>query len=143
MKCLVFFGHQDRLWRTTSGPRRTSSFPDRGHKHKHYGFCPASPEISLVIWEFTTGLIHSSLGEKPQQRLIALTCSSLPAPDTTAPWPFAAARQNSTLRSSGPRAAGLSPRCRTGGTWPRAPRATRRIAGWGQPRPLPLCWLAR
>lgn len=143
MKCLVFFGHQDGLWRTTSGPRRTSSFPDRGQKHKLYGFCPASPRNLIGHLSIYDGTHASSSREKPQQRLIALTCPSLPAPDTTAPWPFAAARQNSTLRSSGPRAAGLSPRCRTGGRWRRAPRATRRIAGWGQPCPLPLCWLAR
>ena len=72
-----------------------------------------------------------------------LTCLSPPAPGTTAPWRYAAARRNWRPHQSVPTTSGRSPRCKRAGSWRRGPTERRRRAGWGRPCPLPLWWPAR
>ncbi len=72
-----------------------------------------------------------------------LTCQSPPAPGTTAPWLYAAARRSSTPRRSVPTTADRSLCCRRAGSWQWGPRGRQRRAGWGRPCRLPLCWPVR
>lgn len=73
----------------------------------------------------------------------SLTCPAPPAPDRTAPWRCAAARQSWTPRRCVPTAATRSRRCRTAGSSWSSPKGRRRGAGWGPPRPPGLCRPAR
>lgn len=96
-----------------------------------FGLLPPAKHLPSSISTHTLALIST------------LTCPAPPAPDRTAPWRCAAARQSWTPRRCVPTAATRSRRCRTARSSWSSPKGRRRGAGWGPPRPPGPCRPAR